>query len=146
MQRMRFINFQEGEKMPKMWLSTMISYITRSNISKIIFISILTLISNNSSAESHDPIRGKACEEYLKSRSTATNKYTGQKYSKFIWWSIYENQGMWKRPQFGENYLLRFLIQSKDENGSLIGESIQYYCISDLRTKKVIGFELDPVQ
>lgn len=98
------------------------------------------------SAEPVDSIRAQACEKYVSSVSVGTNKYNGQKYDKFMWWSIYENQGMWKRPEFGENYLLRFRIQMLNERGSRIGSGVTYYCITDAKTKKVIGFELDPVQ
>jgi hypothetical protein len=104
------------------------------------------IFSFHANAEPVDPARAKACEDYVSTRSVATNKYTGQKYDQFMWWSIYESQGMWKSPQFGENYLLRFRIQMMDERGRRVGSGVTYYCISDIRSKKVVGFELDPAQ
>jgi hypothetical protein len=104
------------------------------------------LLTFHVNAEPVDQARAKACEDYVTRNSVATNKYNGQKYDKFTWWSIYETQGMWQRPQFGQNYLLRFRVQMLNEKGSRVGSAVSYYCVSDFKTKKVIGFEVDPVQ
>jgi len=95
----------------------------------------------NAKQPSDDEVRGNACEDYVKSISTEVNKYTGKKYATLRWSSIYKMNGMVKHPKFGPNYLLHFIITRMDENGFDVGDGVSYYCVSDLKTKAVIGFE-----
>ena len=117
-----------------------------ANFNKYVAVPALICMSISAFAmEEVDPVRAKACEDYVRSIGTGVNQYTGEKYSKFVWQSLYETLGMYNgNPRFGRNYTLQFRIQMKNENGTNRGEGANYFCVSDLKTKKVIGFEFFP--
>ena len=86
--------------------------------------------------------RASACEEYVKSISTRTNRYTGEVSDRFIWNPTYRIQGMARIQTFGNNLSLPFALLMLDENGSMIGDYIDYWCVTDENTGAVIEFEL----
>jgi hypothetical protein len=94
-------------------------------------------------AEPIDPAREEACIKQLQSLSLAVDKYTGKRIQKFGWQSIYKlmgNQAMQRLSQYGNHYGMRFNIVQLDAQG-VRGDSREYWCITDAKTKKFIGFE-----
>ena len=93
-----------------------------------------------------DPKRAEICDKYVEALSLTTekNKYSGEtiQIEKFRWNSLSEIQGMWQeQSRWGPHYGFPYHIKILNRNGNSIGSGDMYVCISDIKTKKAIGFE-----
>ncbi len=96
-------------------------------------------VQNDRPVFDHRITRISACEEYVKSINTRTNRYTGEVSEQFGWSST---QDIVRVYNFGNNYSILFMLKMRDENGIMFGDLIDYWCVTDENTGAVIGFEL----
>ena len=93
-----------------------------------------------------DPVRAKNCDEYVLANAFSVNKYNNKKIRRYIWTRLYPSEGMFRKDipndKFGGNYILRYNITLVDENESSIGDGSIFFCISDFKTKSVLGLEI----
>lgn len=108
---------------------------------RIILFLLGIIISSNQAVAQNPPtnaMRIKECDKYLYDRGSAVNKYTGKRYSKYKWWINFATRD----NRYGGNYYVRLSIQDLNEYGVSDGPIVDYDCVTDYQTGKVIGMEL----
>jgi len=92
-----------------------------------------------------DLARWDNCEDYLKRTSVRVNRYNGQEEPTRMWISPDPRNSPVRRPDFGQHYVLYYLVVPLNR-GVAVGSYSYYFCITDEKSKRVIGFERAPNQ
>lgn len=126
----------------KIYLQQGIAVVPGALITLRITVFLLGGIISSTQAIAQNPptnaMRIKECDKYLSDRGSAVNKYTGKRYNKYKWWTNFATRD----NRYGGNYYVRLSIQDLNEYGVSDGPIVEYDCVTDYQTGKVIGMEL----